>query len=528
MKKKEALYLLLMLLLAASSLHAQTPLAGSGTRFTFSLPEGAERITKPPDTSRIFLRILSPYSGKVSVKAVGYSNEFTFSPNAVTTIELPRSLVIYGPTGQYSKGISVVATQPVSAVLHRFMPFAGEATQLYPDNIQGKEFVVSSWGVFDDPNEDNIAQVVVSAIYPETIVTIYPRLGMIDGAPITRVMGPSESYILKADVRTAANVEGYCGTRISATYPVSVITNVSCGYVPLGREACNEMLDELLPKSYFGTVFYATPLSDSAQTARLIFTSDSMHFTVLSGRGLFQETFNGRIEMQLSRPDVFSVSRPAQCQLITDGYDVVQVGDPSMVQILPPEFYSDSLYWNTPYLVSTGQVFQHFVSIVFPQDAKQDVKLDGIPVATLGTVQNIPQSTMAAMQIEINPGNHSVTSTKPVFAVASGFLPADVYTFLPVGRSKQVLDVSGQQKESAIRITTIPNPANDKLYVTKTGNGSVLRYRLYDELGQVALERTLGITETTVVDISTLASGTYTLSALTPLGEITVRVVIVR
>jgi hypothetical protein len=288
------------------------------------------------------------------------------------------------------------------------------------------------------------------------------------------------------------------------------------------------MLDELLPRTYFGKVFYATPLSDSTQLARLVFVSDSLHFTVLTGRGLLKETFNGRIEMQLARPDVFTLSQPAQCQLITSGSDVVPISDPSMVQVLAPEFYSDSVFWNTPFLNSNGSIFQHFVSIIFPQDAKQNVRLDGVPITTLGIVQNIPQSTMAAIQIEINPGTHSVTSTKPVFAIASGFLQADVYTFIPVGRSKKPLSLQDEPKQSTIRITTIPNPANDKLYVTKTGNAIVQRYRLYDELGNVALERTTNITETTEMDISKLASGTYTLSALTVFGEITVRVVIVR
>jgi hypothetical protein len=512
-----------LLILAVTSTMAQTPLRGSGTRFVFALPEGPDRISPGSDTSRIYLRIMSPYSGTGTVTAQGgiIQKNFQFTPNIVTVVELPNSVVMKAASKSIeNKGIIVTTTQPVNLILHRFMEFAGDATQIYPEEELGKDYVVTSWGIYNDVGEDNLTQFTVTALYPETVVEVTPSIappGEQPWQPFTVVMGTGETLIVKGDISTASNVAGFCGSRIHASAAVSVTTNVTCGYVPLGIEACNEMLDEILPKKDFGQTFYASPLSDSTMPCRLIFVSDSMNFNVLSGRGLYKETTTGRIEMSLSAPDVFGVSVPAQCHLITSGSDLGNISDPSLVTVLPPDLYNDTLLWYTPNVSAGGNDFFHYITIVFPSSRISDVLLDGMSVNSYKLPNAIPQSNMSAIQIPILPGVHKITSPVGVYAVASGFQLADAYTFIPMGVAAQKSGVNARESsaKSDGRINLTANPIHDVLAFRLSQDVKPERIVLYDMLGGVVKELGRPFTAEMAISARDIASGSYILAVFT-------------
>lgn len=514
---KHLLFLFLLVLAFAAPVSAQ--LNGAGTRFTFALPEGPERIS-PGETPTITLRIMSAYKGSGKAILPGQVIDFTFEPYKVTTVPLPTNIAITDQSYTIvNKYIIVTSTQPVSLVVHRFMPFGGDATQIYPDSQLGKEYIVSSWGVFNDVGENNFTQFVVTATNPETMVSITPNIAPTGGeADVTRsfLLGTGESVIVKADSRTGSNERGFSGTKIMATAPVNVITNVTCGYVPLGNQACNEMLDQLLPKSHLDEGFFISPLSNSDHPGRVIFVSDSLNFTVLTGRGVLRETTTGWLEMPIAAPEVFSVSQKAQCYLATIGSDAYQLSDPSLVTILPRSDWQDTMVWYSPKLFTGSGDLTNYVTIVYPRDRGSEVLLDGSSITSLRTPDDIPQSQMSAVQIPVEVGEHIIASPVPVFAIASGFEVADAYTFLPFGVGKLIVSVPKGTNLGGFEV--FPNPASHVLIIKAPSGNFITKVKITDVLGIERLTQD-GLYEELELDVSKLISGRYVLTMQTTEGE---------
>lgn len=509
-------FILLVLVLAAP---ASAQLNGAGTRFIFALPEGPERIS-PNETPTITLRIMSAYKGSGKAILPGQVIDFSFEPYKVTSVVLPPSITITDASySVVNKHIIVTTTQPSSLVVHRFMPFAGDATQIYPDSQLGKEYIVSSWGIFNDVNENNYTQFVVTATYPETVVEITPNIAPMDGeAGVSRtfLLGTGESVIVKADSKTASGERGFSGTRIKASSPVSVITNVTCGYVPLGNQACNEMLDHLLPKNHIDEGFFISPLSNFDHPGRVIFVSDSMNFTVLTGRGVLKETTTGWIEMSITAPEVFSVSQKAQCYLATVGSDVYANSDPSLVTILPRSDWQDTMVWYSPKLSTGSGDLANYVTIVYPRDKGSEVLLDGKSITSLRTPNDIPQSQMSAVQIPVEVGEHKITSPVPVFAIVSGFDVADAYTFLPFGVGKHIVNVPKGTNLGGFEV--YPNPASTTLKIYAPSGNFITFVSVTDVLGVERLTQS-GLYEELELDVSKLISGRYVLTMQTTDGQ---------
>lgn len=509
-------FILLVLALAAP---ASAQLNGAGTRFVFALPEGPERIS-PGETPTITLRIMSAYKGSGKAILPGQVIDFTFEPYKVTSVALPPNIAITDESYTIvNKYIIVTTTQPTSLVVHRFMPFAGDATQIYPDSQLGKEYIVSSWGVFNDVNENNFTQFVVTAAGPETVVEITPNIAPLGGeAGVTRsfLLGTGESVIVKADSKTASGERGFSGTTIKASARVSVITNVTCGYVPSGNQACNEMLDHLLPKNHVDEGFFISPLSNTDHPGRVIFVSDSMNFTVLTRRGVLKETSTGWLEMSITAPEVFSVSQKAQCYLATVGSDVYANSDPSLVTILPRSDWQDTMVWYSPKLSTGSGDLANYVTIVYPRDRGAEVLLDGNSITSLRTPNDIPQSQMSAVQIPVEVGVHKITSPVPVFAVVSGFDMADAYTFLPFGVGKFIVKVPNNTNLGGFEV--YPNPASRFVTIKAPTGNFITQVKVTDVLGVEQISQD-GLFDELKLDVSKLISGRYVLTMQTTGGE---------
>ena len=421
-------------------------MARSGTHFTFGIPEGPDAITNPfaplQDTSMLLVNITSAYNGKgIITSPNGYCQEFTFTSNSATTLGLPFSFMHLNDLGKTNKGILIKTSQPVNVVFHNFFPDAGEATQIYPDEALDTDYRVTTWGIYNDStdNEDNHTQFLITATQDSTDVTIVPSVLSLGNhpahIPIQITLNKGECYIVKADTFGVPYDASLSNSTVHTSKPVSIIAALTCGYNPLGVESCDELLDEVLPKKYTDTIFYVVPLLDTLVTNTVLFTSDTPDFFVFSSNGSNVQAINGRAQIDISRARMFSVTAPAQCFLLSQGSEVQNEGDPSIVTILPRSQYGDTMVWFTP--AFNGQIqfqpgpFLDYVSVVYPKAFEGQVMLDGVPIASQATPQTIVGSAMAGIVDTIQPGVHLLTSPVPIFATVSGFADADGYSFLP-------------------------------------------------------------------------------------------------
>lgn len=410
----------------------------SGTHFTFGIPEGPDGIPDPflgMGTSVLTLNITSAYDGKgILTSPNGYCQEFSFTSNNVTTIPLPYSFMHLKDLGKTNKGILFQTSQPVNVVFHNYFEAAGEATQIYPDAALGTDYHITSWGIFNDPGEDNHTQFIITAVQNNTDVTIIPSVKTLGnhlaGEPINITLNRGECYIVKADTSGVPIDHSLTHSIVTSFKPVSIFAGVTCGYVPLQEEACNELLDQILPRNITGTTFYVAPLRDKNVQNTVLFSSEKKDFFVLTTGGTNYASRNGRVEVQISSPQKYTVTEPAQCFLLSNGSALQDIGDPSIVTILPADQYSDTLLWFNPSFTSQGFPFDHYVSLIYPKASEGNILLDGAPIASVSAPRLIPASAMAAVVINTASGVHRITSPVPVFAAVAGFSLWDAYSFV--------------------------------------------------------------------------------------------------
>lgn len=416
------------------------PIATYGTHFTFAIPEGPDNLVDPfgpADSSQLYLYIITSGCGTGKITSPsGYSTTFSFTSKDVTTIRLPYSLMLRNDLGKQLKGILIETTEPVQVIFHDFFASAGEMTQIYPDDALDTSYRIATWGIYNDPTENNKTEFVITAPYDNTVVTVEPAVtpvGSVNNNTVTTTLNKGECYIVKADSNGIPAGTSLSGSLVRSTKPVSVISGLTCGYVPLGTEACNELLNMELPRRLTDTIFYTAPFSDYPAYG-LMFVSDVPDFFAISGGGLTYQSSNGVVEIPfVNRQEVFTVTAPAHCYQFSLGFELnraTALSDPSMITVMPRSQFLDSLEWFVPnFQGSFGQPFPNFVTIIYPTTAGAQLQLDGLPARTQGKPQPIFGTTYSFINVQIPGGIHHIKSSEPVFAFASGFSVADAYSY---------------------------------------------------------------------------------------------------
>ncbi|HEY3874417.1 MAG TPA: IgGFc-binding protein, partial [Candidatus Kapabacteria bacterium] len=435
--------LLLLVLLAISfvgsdALLAQAQLPRAGQNFTFGIIEGpysfADSLVYLQGTS-LTLTVVSAYSGcGVISSPSGYTAEFSFQPLVPTVITLPTNLIHINDLGKTEKGLLVHTTAPVNLVLHDYVQFGGDASQILPDPALDTSYVAFGWGIWDDVEEHNSTEFIVTASQDSTSVTIVPsvktELNQPDSVPFTIMLNRGECYIVKADIIDLPFDPSLSGSVIHASKPVSIVDGLTCAYNPLQVEACNELMDELIGKKWWGSHFYTQPIDRYDSGGTLVLTSSQDFSARINGNVL--NSFHGRLSTTFFGPiEVHTFNGvgpiPVEAQQLTRSYSFSDSlnGDPSLVSVLDTAYYTDTLLWNTP-----SYEFEHSVPIICPTADLSRATLDGTPLSALAPSKVINGSRFSAIDPGITPGEHRIISPDPVFAISAGFFDADAYTFI--------------------------------------------------------------------------------------------------
>ncbi len=449
------------MLCSPRSTSAQTVLPRAGQNFSFGIIQGpdyliGDSIASSQETA-LTLTVVSEYSGcGVVTSPSGYIQDFTFIPGAATVIDLPYELLLLHNLGKTNKGLLVHTTEPVNLVLHDYVLDAGDASQILPDNALDTSYVTFGWGIWDDPSdtiglpgERNCNEFLITAATDSTLVTITPSVntlnGLAGGSSVTVQLNRGECYIVKADTSDHPSDPSLSGSKIQSTKPVSVISGLTCGYVPVGDQSCNELMDELIGKKWWGSHFFVQPMGNSDLGVEVVLTSDR-DFYVKIDNG-FTNSTNGRITAEFSgtaeirtfdlqgnpvRVEAHQLTRGSDFYDFFDFNDLA--GDPTLVSVPDTQYYSDTLLWNTPNLPpdpNTGETFEHFVPIVCLTADLGTTTIDGTPLSLTGTPSSVINgSRFSAINPGISPGVHEIISPDPLYALIAGFNDGDSYSFL--------------------------------------------------------------------------------------------------
>jgi len=428
------LFVFLLLLCGLSELEAQ-PLPRAGKSFTFSIFEGPDAVFTDTDP-RLVLSIYSEYDGCGTIYSPsGYYTEFQFRKDSITFIKLDHKLEILNETGKLNKGIIITTNEPINCVFHYYEKSAGDATQLYPDEALDTSYLVPTWGIYNDPGEDNRTEIIVTAAENNTNVTIVPTVNVLPnypaGVPIKVILNRGECFIAKADILSQPSATSLSRTSVSSDKPVSVISAATCAYVPLQVESCNAIVDQVLSRKYMGTEFYVRPIINDGHSTYALITSDTKQFSV-AANGIVYLASQGQSVIEITDPTSIITTAPAQCHLFVagsaSGFASGNLSDPSMVTLLPVTAWTDTLIW--PY---TPFDFNDYVTVIYDAASEGQILIDGNPISLIGIHVPIPNSNKATLFADVSRGLHRLTSPTPVYAVRSGFQADDAYTFLPGG-----------------------------------------------------------------------------------------------
>jgi hypothetical protein len=245
------------------------------------------------------------------------------------------------------------------------------------------------------------------------------------------MLNRGECYIVKVDTSDRPSDPSLSGSIVHATKLVSVISGLTCGYVDKDG-TCNELMDELLGRKWWGTHFFMQPLDVNDSGGQLVLTSSTDFTANISGtahtssNGRLAIQFRGTLEIHTldSNGNPFPVEAH---QLTRDAsYCVSGTGDPSLVTILDTSYYADTALWNTPSLD-----FSHCVPIICPTADLGTATLDGTPLDQLGAVSTVINgSGYSAINPQVQAGLHEIVSPDPIFAISAGFFFTDAYTFI--------------------------------------------------------------------------------------------------
>src|ERR1051325_3213233 len=219
------------------------PMQRSGRDFTFGIIEGTEVLPgADPTTSHLTLTVLAANDTVTEgcgtlISPSGYATDFSFSGKTSTVINLPYSLVHLRDLGKTKKGLILHTNEPVTAWVHDYMLSAGDASQVYPNSSLDTDYYCPSWGLWNDIQEANHSQILVTATSDNTQVTITPSIQTIAGeqpnVPIVVTLNAGECYIIKADTTHGGSAAGLSGSTVLSSKPVSVMVGTTCAYVPL-------------------------------------------------------------------------------------------------------------------------------------------------------------------------------------------------------------------------------------------------------------------------------------------------------
>ena len=522
-----------MFALGLHPVFAQQKLPRAGRDFTFGIIEGPDNLPNAP-ASMIVMTVLSPYSGSGSVVSPqGFSQQFTFSSNVADTIVLPDTLMHLNDLGKTNKGLIVHTSVPVNIVLHDYAVAAGDATQILPDDALDTSYTVSAWGLYNDPQENNHCEFIVTAKHEGTFVQITPSvttmLGQPANVPFTVSLNPGECYIVKADI-SVDSITSLSGSTVSSSAPVSVIAGTTCGYVPLGVESCNELMDELIGKKWWGNHFFVQPLSSLDSIIELVVTSDQNFSATINGA---PTPSNGnRLQAELTGPNEIVTTAPAEVQQLTRGSTVAGrgVSDPTLVTILDVSEYADTLMFNSPDFNNSG--FQHWTPIIFPTSEASAILLDGLALSSYPDPSTVINGgSMSAIAPNIGAGVHTIFSPVPVFALATGFATADAYSFIagtvrsPQDTITQTVVSSTPVPNVELSVSVFPNPVTD--HVTIAANEPLSSIQLIDPLGRI-LKTVLHPFATTTLDVKNVVAGSYFILATARDRTIPAQITIIR
>lgn len=467
--------------------------------------------------------------GSVMHPQSGWLARFTVDAGATTTINIPRELAYFENVSDtvLCNAFHVVCKDSISLYASNYREDSFDVSNVLPASALGSSYIVQVSPPYSPQNIPTMcSEFSVIATEDDTTIEIDLAFNSQNGhsahQPFSVTMDAGQCYQILGDYYGHGDLSGTRITSIGGKR-IAVFAGDRACLIPNGQYAVDYIFEQMIPVNYWGQCFVVVktdPLKDKVRLTALndncrVFKDGAFLVSLISG-----ETFEFEIDRDVSYIETTEpvlVYKYLTCATYNFPYPGPVLGDPSMAYVAPLSYPIDYAVFPT----FSQSCDYYYVSVVTETACVGDMMLDGLPIDAYFSV--VPGNALYSYaNIEIGPTSHTLSCSSGGFVADTyGLGEWESYAFsVGVNFSGHPLYVSENAK---LDVTVYPNPAQTKVTIEAE---AILRIRLVDAFGMVAMDESYS--RTNAVNLSTchLPRGVYLMEIITAKGKLMRRLVV--
>ena len=302
----------------------------------FFIAFGANYLLRVNDSLTLLVLSIEPSPVLVTVTTLrGFSFSGFVTSNKTLIVEIPREFQVTSESDR-DKGIQVRAHNHSSIAMYgmNYRELSSDAFLALPSHTRSVDYYEYFGVSYYDGSQQPNYLIIVSSSDNTTV-----QIG--SNPPFT--LNKMQTYLWE---RRASIM----GTRIHSNKPIAVFSGAKCTKVPRDKQFCDHLYEQLPPSCFWGKYFLTASFEGrkSGELYRIVAsqasTSVNVNCTHLSGVQLFNLPEPGSWD-EFGTP----TSSKSYCSITSNklilvmqfslGYNVDEIGDPSMMMIVPVEQY---------------------------------------------------------------------------------------------------------------------------------------------------------------------------------------------
>jgi hypothetical protein len=374
-----------------------------GTEFWFGVPQNFRDQAVMDKSDRqavntITLMISSRNGANVNVKAAGEQLPvIKVDAGSTHHLLLPMSVVSLTPDTITNAAVCVTSDQPVALQLMSNRYQTTEIMSILPLGFYGTSYTLASYTPLTNYL---VPTVVIVATEDHTTVTLrsnervkWTTTHSLGRGQAIRLDGRHKSTPADSSRPDPGEID-LTGFTITSSKPVSVVTGHTCAYVPAKTDACNMLMEHLVPNERLGKRYVIPKIPGRAfQQVRVIPIDGDARFRLA---GMTYHAKEGDFKEITMEGGPFELTSDVNVLVAayTPGFKSGDsTGDPSMV-IIPPV---DA--WEKECVVSAVdlQVWTPSLTVVGTQEVAYKLRINGKTVSNIAAAHSMD----GFMQVEI-------------------------------------------------------------------------------------------------------------------------------
>lgn len=323
-------------------------------------------------------------AGTVSNPRTGWTLPFTVGAHSVTTVTIPVEQAYPSQSDVVGDfGLLVETTDTVSLYAANYNTSSFDVTDVLPVDALSDEYVIQTY----TPTMN--AEFVIVATEDSTVVAITPSRALQGGHAALQTfsvtLNQGQTYL---GMSQYGGVLGDLSGTVIHSYgnkPVAVFNGNVCALVPTDNSYTDHLVEQAVGVNYWGRSFAIT--TTESQNFDMVRVTALRNNTEVFRNGVLIATLqaNQTHEFQITNASgscYLETSEPSGVYLYIAGAvqgNPLENSDPSMVWIPPTEQMLNDITFAT---FDSPGIADHYVNIVIPATAVNEVTLDGVPIGS--------------------------------------------------------------------------------------------------------------------------------------------------